>query len=90
VIENFAQTLTITNKMKAHEEKIGQVVIIEKILRLMTLRFDYIVCLVEESTDLDMLIIDELQNNLLVNEQRLNNHGGGDEQDLKRNLEEEK
>jgi hypothetical protein len=37
-----------------------------------------------------MLIIDELQNNLLVNEQRLNNHGGGDEQALKINLEEEK
>jgi hypothetical protein len=88
VIEYFAQTLTITNKMKAHEEKIGQVVIIEKILRLMTSRFDHIVCLVEESTDLDMLIIDELQNNLLVNEQRLNNHGGGDEQALKISHEE--
>jgi hypothetical protein len=79
VNEYFAQTLTVTNKMKAHKEKIGQVVIIDKILRSMTLRFDHIVCLVEESTDLDMLIIDELQNNLSVHEQRMNNHGGGDE-----------
>jgi len=38
----------------------GQVVIIKKILRSMTLRFDYVICLVEESNDLDVLTIDEL------------------------------
>jgi hypothetical protein len=46
--------------MKAHREKMGQVVIIKKILRSMTLRFDYIECSVEESNDLDVLTIDEL------------------------------
>jgi len=55
-----AWTLIITNKMKAHREKMGQVVIIKKILRSMTLRFDYVICLVEESNDLDVLTIDEL------------------------------
>jgi hypothetical protein len=55
-----AWTLIITNKMKAHREKMGQVVIIKKILRSMTLRFDYIECSVEESNDLDVLTIDEL------------------------------
>lgn len=68
VDEYFARTLTIANKMKAHGEKMGQVVIIEKILRSMTLRFDYIVCSVEESNDLDVLTIDELQSSLLVHE----------------------
>lgn len=58
--EYSAWTLIITNKMKAHREKMGQVVIIKKILRSMTLRFDYVVCLVEESNDLDVLTIDEL------------------------------
>lgn len=62
--------------------------IIEKILRSMILRFDHIVCLVEESIDLDMLIIDELQDNLLVHEQRMNNHGGGDDQALQISYEE--
>jgi hypothetical protein len=55
-----AWTLIITNKMKAHREKMGQVVIIKKILRSMTLRFDYVICSVEESNDLDVLTIDEL------------------------------
>jgi hypothetical protein len=58
------------------------VVIIEKILRSMTSRFDYVVCSVEESNNLDTLTIDELQSSLLVHEQRMNGHGG-DEQALK-------
>ena len=41
----------------------------------MTSRFDYVVCSVEESNNLDTLTIDELQNNLLVHEQRMNGHG---------------
>ena len=60
VSEYFAWTLIITNKMKAHGGKMGQVVIIKKILRSMALRFDFVVCLVEESNDLDVLTIDEL------------------------------
>ena len=48
----------------------------------MTSRFDYVVCSVEESNNLDTLTIDELQSNLLVHEQRMNGHGG-DEHALK-------
>lgn len=81
--EYFARTLTVANKIKAHGEKMEQVVIIEKILRSMTSRFDYIVCSVEESNDLDVLTIDELQSSLLVHEQRMNSRGEGDEQALK-------
>jgi hypothetical protein len=60
VDEYFARTLTIANKIKIHGEKMDQVVIIEHILRSMTLRFDYVVCSVEESNNLDTLTIDEL------------------------------
>ena len=49
-----------------------QRVIIEKILRSMTSRFDYVICLIEESNNLDTLTIDELKNGLLVHEQRRN------------------
>ena len=48
----------------------------------MTSRFDYVVCSVEESNDLDKLSIDELQSSLLVHEQRMNSHSGGSEQAL--------
>ena len=82
VDEYFARTLTIANKMKVHGEKMEQVIIIEKILRSMTSRFDYVVCSVEESNDLDKLTIDELQSSLLVHEQRMNSHNRGDEQAL--------
>lgn len=82
VDEYFARTLTIANKMKAHGEKMGQVAVVEKILRSMTSRFNYVVCSIEDSNDLDVLTIDELQSSLLVHEQRMNSHGGGDEHAL--------
>lgn len=44
VEEYFARTLTIVNKMKIYGENITQVMIVEKILRSMTSRFDYVVC----------------------------------------------
>lgn len=70
----FARTLTIANKMRIHGEKMGDVVIIEKILRSMTATFNYVVCSIEESNDLDTLSIDELQSSLLVHEQRMGRH----------------
>uniref|UniRef100_A0A2N9GIX8 Integrase catalytic domain-containing protein n=1 Tax=Fagus sylvatica TaxID=28930 RepID=A0A2N9GIX8_FAGSY len=69
-------------QLQALRKEFEQVVIIEKILRSMTSRFDYVVCSVEESNNLDILTIDELQSSLLVHEQRMNGHGG-DEQALK-------
>lgn len=74
VNEYFARTLTITNKMRIHEEQMGDVVVIEKILRSMTPKYDYGVCSIEESHDLDILSIDELQSSLLVHEQRMRRH----------------
>ena len=56
----FARTLIIASKMKIHGETMQQVVIIENILRSMTSRFNYGVCSVEESNNLDTLTIDEL------------------------------
>ena len=69
VNEYFARTLTIANKTKANGEKMGDVAIIEKILRSLTQKFDHVVCSIEESKDLDILSIDELQSSLIVHEQ---------------------
>ncbi|XP_022899338.1 uncharacterized protein LOC111412639 [Olea europaea var. sylvestris] len=81
--EYSARTHTIANKIKIHGEKMDQVVIIEKILRSMTLKFDYIMCLVEESNDLDTLAIDKLQSSLLVYGERMNGHRSGEKRVLK-------
>jgi transposase InsO family protein len=70
----FGRTLTIANKMKSHGERMEQIVIIEKILRSMTAKFDYVVCSIEESNNLAEMTIDELQSSLLVHEQRMKGH----------------
>ncbi|KAL7099197.1 hypothetical protein ACP275_09G067700 [Erythranthe tilingii] len=74
VNDYFARTLLVTNKMRIHGEKMVDVVIIEKILRSMTTKFDYVVCSIEESNEIDDLSIDELQSSLLVHEQRIVGH----------------
>ncbi|KAA8538687.1 hypothetical protein F0562_028332 [Nyssa sinensis] len=61
----FARTLTIANKMHFHGETMTDVTVIEKILRSMISKFDYVVCSIEESKDLDTMSIDELQSSLL-------------------------
>ncbi|XP_035538492.1 uncharacterized protein LOC118343807 [Juglans regia] len=74
VNEYFSRTLTIANKMKANGEDKGNTAIVEKILRSMTSKFDYVVCSIEESKDIDSLTIDELQSSLIVHEQRMSSH----------------
>jgi hypothetical protein len=58
VNDYFARTLSIANKMKAHGERMEQLVIVEKILRSMTSKFDYVVCSIEESNNLTTMTID--------------------------------
>jgi hypothetical protein len=43
-------------------------------------KFDYVVCSIEESKDIDALSIDELQSSLLVHEQKINRSSNTDEQ----------
>ncbi|CAL8103860.1 unnamed protein product [Prunus armeniaca] len=64
--------MAIANKMSIHGEKMEDVTIIEKILRSITTKFDYVVCSIEESNDVKKLSIDELQSSLLVHEQKIN------------------
>ncbi|KAA8521233.1 hypothetical protein F0562_011930 [Nyssa sinensis] len=72
--EYFARTLVVVNKLGVNKGMINVVAAIEKIVRSMTPKFDYVVCSIEESNDLDALTIDELQSSLLVHEQRMKAH----------------
>ncbi|KAK3001482.1 hypothetical protein RJ639_021878 [Escallonia herrerae] len=56
-----ARTMEISNKMRFHGEKMEDVTIVEKILRSLTTKFNYVVCSIEESKDIDTLSLDELQ-----------------------------
>ncbi|GMI66249.1 hypothetical protein HRI_000294200 [Hibiscus trionum] len=73
VNEYVARVLVITNKMKANGEDLRDFSIVEKILRSMTSKFNYVVCSIEESKDTSTLSIDELQSSLLVHKQRMSN-----------------
>lgn len=66
--EYFSRTFPIANKMTCEGEKIEQTIIVEKVLRYMTIEFNYVVCSIEESNDVTTLSIDELQSSLLVHE----------------------
>jgi len=67
----LGRTLNIVNKMKSNGEVINTSMVVSKILRSLTLKFNYIVCLIEESNDLSILSLDELHGSLLVHEQRM-------------------
>jgi len=77
----FSRTLNLVNEMRANGEELKEIQIIEKILRSLTLRFEYKVNTIEESPNLATMTVDELMGVLAVYEQRLNEKSitGGEE-----------
>ncbi|XP_059654574.1 uncharacterized protein LOC132301327 [Cornus florida] len=69
VVDYFSRMMAIVNKMRIHGDKMEDVTVIEKILRSLTPKFNYVVCSIEESKDLDDLSMDELQGSLLAEEE---------------------
>ena len=54
VDEYFARTLIFANKMKVNGERMAYTTIVEKIMRSMTSKFNYVMCSIEESNDLSV------------------------------------
>ncbi|KAF1899345.1 hypothetical protein Lal_00019473 [Lupinus albus] len=67
----FTKILTITNHMKGYGESIIDFMIIEKIMRSLPHKLDYIVVAIEESKDVNAMRIEELQSSLEAHELRL-------------------
>ncbi|CAL2259316.1 unnamed protein product [Prunus armeniaca] len=82
VTEYFSRVMTVANKMRIYGENMQDVKVVEKILRSLTEKFNYVVCSIEESKDIDALTVDELQSSLIVLEQKFQRHKG-EEQALK-------
>lgn len=51
----------MANKMRVHGEWMQDVKVLEKILRSLSEKFNYVVYSIEESKDIDQLSIDKLQ-----------------------------
>ncbi|XP_076943175.1 uncharacterized protein LOC143613323 [Bidens hawaiensis] len=71
VIDYFGRVMTVSNDMRNARDTMTDVTIVEKVLRTLTENFNFVVCTIEETKDLDTLSIDELQSSLLVHEQKL-------------------
>ena len=48
VTNYYAKIMEISNKIRFHNEKMDDGVIVEKILRSLALNYDYVVCSIEE------------------------------------------
>jgi hypothetical protein len=53
VFEYFSRVLTVANKMRTYGKQMTDVTVVEKILRSLSEKFNYIVCSIEESKDID-------------------------------------
>ncbi|XP_017635522.1 uncharacterized protein LOC108477487 [Gossypium arboreum] len=62
--------MAIVNKMLINGDKTNDVAVIEKILRSMTTKFNFVVCSIEEAHAIQELSIDKLQSSLLIHEQK--------------------
>ena len=60
VSDYFSRVMLVANNMRNAGEDMQDAKIVEKILRTLTERFNYIVCSIEESKDIDSLSVDEL------------------------------
>lgn len=72
IAEYFNRIQVLVNGMKSCKEELSDQQIVDKILRTMTPRFDHVAVEIEESKDLDLMSVEELQNYLEAHEQRIN------------------
>lgn len=76
VTSYFARVLETANDMRNCGDAIDDVKIVEKILRSLTDNFNYVVCSIEESKDIDNLTVDELQASLQIHERKVTEKRG--------------
>jgi len=76
VVEFFNRVFTLTNAMKSYGEKVTGLTIVEKVLHTLNPKFDHIVVAIEESRNMEILKVEELQGSLEAHEQRLLERSG--------------
>ncbi|XP_019442346.1 PREDICTED: uncharacterized protein LOC109347068 [Lupinus angustifolius] len=81
IAEYFTKIRSLTNLMKGCGEVMRDQLVVEKVLRTLNPKFDHVVVAIEESKDLEVFKIEELQSTLEAHEQRIK------ERNLERNSE---
>ncbi|CAM8902478.1 unnamed protein product [Rhodiola kirilowii] len=71
ISDYFGRVMSTANDMTNYNEDLSVGKIVEKILRTLTSDFNFVVCSIEESKDINKLTVDELQSSLLVHEPKV-------------------
>lgn len=79
----YDKAIGVVNRMWIHGEVIEDTIIVLKILHSMAPKYNYVVCSIEESKNIDSLSLEELPSSLVVHEQKVNHGTVTNEQALK-------
>ncbi|XP_019447259.1 PREDICTED: uncharacterized protein LOC109350483 [Lupinus angustifolius] len=71
IADYFTKIRSLSNLMKGCGEVMKDQLVVEKVLRTLTSKFDHVVVAIEESKDLEVFKIEELQRTLEAHEQRI-------------------
>ncbi len=80
VQEYLARVSATVGQMRSYGETMNDEVVVAKVLRSLTPKFDHVVAAIEESKDLSNFSLDELMGSLQAHEARLNRSSTGEEE----------
>lgn len=69
ISDYIPRVMQIANKMRIHGDKMEDGVIVEKILRSLCEKYNYMACSIAESKDTEKMSVDEVHSSLLIHEQ---------------------
>ncbi|XP_019258672.1 PREDICTED: uncharacterized protein LOC109236883 [Nicotiana attenuata] len=71
MVQSYRKTVYL-GEVKKIREDIEDVCVVEKILRTLTPKFHFVVCAIEESKDLDSIMVEQLEGSLQPHEEKIN------------------
>ena len=71
ISEFCSRLMIVVKQLRRYGEEVDDVCEVEKILRSLTPKFDYVVCAIEESKDLNSMKVEHLEGSLLAHEEKM-------------------